>query len=341
MSKDSGSKPTIIDVSQKAGVSVSTVSRVINGTTGVRPEPRERVLMAIAELGYRPNYSARSLKTQRSFSIFVLVPEIDNPYYTEIYHGARMSLEEKGYMTYLFEATDAEKVLRSVMNRGADGIIMDARYYKQATPILESAGIPYTVYNSPSQLALPGSVCINLYATLLELCSRLYSLNHQRIGYITDRPVKTHAHDRFHALKKAAELAGVPFDEELVCAISSPQDQFDCGYQGLLHLFENKNPPDAVITINDHAAIGAMAGAQKLGLSIPQDLSLVGFDNTAVGIYTNPPLSSVHLPTRIQGETAALMLLDRIADPQFPLPAITLDTEIILRSSVRGIKEGH
>lgn len=327
---------TIIDVSKRARVSVSTVSRVINGTAGVRAEPKERVLEAIRELGFRPSYSARLLKTQKSYSIFILVPEINNPYFTDIYHGARIALEGHGYMAFLFEASNPVEVCQAIVNRGADGVILDARYADSAGDILKAAGIPYTVFNTPAQFDLPNSIRINLYETLIKLCSELYSLGHENIGFISDRPVDEHPHDRLFAFKKAAELSGRIFNPDLLIREETLENQFACGYRGFKRLLKNYPDVDAVIAINDLAAIGAMLAAREIGLDVPGSISVAGFDNSPAGQYSNPPLTTVNLPSGKQGELAAEMLLKTIDEPDTETYSITLDTEILFRKSVRG-----
>lgn len=327
---------TIIDVSKRAKVSVSTVSRVINGTAGVRPEPRQRVLDAVRELGFKPSYSARLLKTQKSYSIFILVPEINNPYFTDIYHGARIALESHGYMAFLLEASNPVEVCQAIVNRGADGVILDARYSDFAESILRAAGIPYTAFNTPAQFELPSSIRINLYETLIKLCTELYKLGHKNIGFITDRPVDEHPHDRLFAFKKAAEMSGRTFNPNLVIREETRENQFECGYRGFRRLLMNHPDVDAVIAINDLAAIGAMLAAREMGMSVPKDISVAGFDNSPAGRYSNPPLTTVNLPSGKQGELAAEMLLKTIDEPDTETYAITLDTEILFRESVRG-----
>ncbi|MDT8297718.1 MAG: LacI family DNA-binding transcriptional regulator [Spirochaetaceae bacterium] len=327
---------TIIDVSKMAKVSVSTVSRVINGSAGVRDEPRSRVLRAIEELGYKPSYSARLLKTQKSYSVFILVPEIDNPYFTDIYHGARVTMEAQGYMAFLFEASEPEEVLRAIVNRGADGVVIDARYASEAEVLLTPAGIPFTSFNAPAQFGLPNSIRIDLYETLGRLCGVLYELGHERIGFISDRPTNEHPYDRMSAMERAAAAAGKSFDQSRIIVESDHENQFECGYRAFSRMMDLQSVPDAVIAINDLVAIGAMAAARKRGVAVPKDVSIVGFDNTPAGRYISPSLSSVNLPTGKQGELAAEMLLKIIKEKVSETYSVTLDTDIILRDSVRS-----
>ncbi|WP_455382925.1 LacI family DNA-binding transcriptional regulator [Salinispira pacifica] len=328
---------TIHDVSERAGVSLSTVSRVLNDTTPVRPALRDRVLRAVDELGYTPNLAARTLKTNRSHSIVFMVPEISNPYFTETYRGIRSVAAERGYVSFLYEADDVEKVLQTIITRGADGVVLDAIYREASKEALVSAGIPFVQTNTPVDHADERHcIRINLYGATLSMIDYLHSMGHRRIGLITYMQKGFPLRERLRAFRAYAAGNGLRHPERYI-AETVGVDKFAGGFQGIQTLLSRNPDITAVICMNDLVALGAIAGAESAGKHVPADISIVGFDNTSIAQYTNPPLTTTNIPTIRQGEIAARMLFELMEHPSADPYSVEIHTEIVVRDSVRRL----
>lgn len=326
---------TMHDVSARARVSLSTVSRVLNDHATVNPTMRKRVLQAVEELGYRPNLAARTLKTSRSRLIVFLIPEISNPYYTETYSGIHSVAEKRGYATLIYETTDVDAAVRQMLMRDADGVVADAFYGKRSKEVLASAGIPFVQTNAPATLTSDeSSIRVDVFGATLELLRYLGSMGHKSIGII-DTYIRNGAIDeRERAYRVYAAEQGITDPKPFIVRTVEPQEKYSGGYDGMRELIRRRVGVTATICHNDLVAVGAMAGARSLGFEVPHDLSIAGFDNARFSQYTNPPLTTVNIPTSKQGEIAAKMLIDLIDTPLEPRYSVQLQTELVVRESI-------
>lgn len=328
---------TIHDVSQRAGVSLSTVSRVLNDRTTVNPDLRERVLQAVQELDYRPNLAARTLKTSRSRLIVFMVPEISNPYYTETYRGIHAVAEEHGYITLMDETADVEGSLRTILARGPDGLIIDAFHFGSSEKELNRVEIPFVLTNA-CRTVEGSSVRVDIYGATRRVLAYLHAMGHQRIGLIVSPITRTFAIDeRERAFRADAAEQGVAHPERFIAGTVDNFDKYRGGYQGMRELLSRDLGLTAVVTLNDLVAVGAISGAESLGRKVPNDISIVGFDNAALAPYTNPPLTTVSIPTLRQGEIAAKMLFELMESSSATPYSLEIGTELITRGSVRRL----
>ena len=331
---------TIHDVSQRAGVSLSTVSRVLNANATVNPQMRERVLQAVQELGYRPNLAARALKTNRSRLIVYLVPEISNPYYTEIYRGIHSVADEHGYITLIYETIDENAAIQHILTRGADGVVIDALYGQTSKKKLLRANIPFVQTNAPAaQNTDESSVGVDVFGATFKVLDYLRDAGHRRIGLITSRPTDGVMDERERALRAYAAEHGLGDPSPDIARTVEPQEKYGSGFRGMRELLGRGLNLTAVVALNDQVATGAIAGAFSLGVKVPDDLSVVGFDNAPFAEFTNPPLTTVNLPTFKQGEIAVKMLLDLMDKPDEPRYSVQLQTELVIRGSVRNLED--
>lgn len=327
---------TIRDVGKHAGVSLATVSRVLNEHETVNGEMRARVLQAVDALGYRPNLAARSLKTSRSSLIMFMIPEISNPYYTETYRGIHAVADTRGYVTLIFEAPDVNAAVSSILKRGADGVIIDAFYGKESKERLSHAGIPFVQTNVPANLSTSeSSVRVDVFGATLEVLRYLRSMGHERIGLIDGNSGQTDIDERERAFRAYFEEQQFCDPKPFIASTVANQDKYHGGYAGMRLLLGRELGITAAVALNDLVAVGAIAGARSLGLSVPGDISIVGFDNTDAARYSNPPLTSVSIPTFKQGQIAAEMLFNMLDEPEAHRYSVQLHTELILRESVR------
>jgi len=334
MNKASGNV-TIVDVAGEAGVSYATVSRVINNKGHVRPETRERVLRAMTRLGYVVDQRARSLAGGRSQVIGLLVHDVGTSYIGEIIRGIDAELTSAQYDLILY-TTHRRKTKESAyvvtLTRGlADGLLLvlprdpgayleTLRQHRFPHVLIDHRGVNEKV---PAVAAANRPGAYNATKYLVEL-------GHRRIGFITGAMDQTCAQDRLEGYKAALADHGVAFDPELVYEGDFFQP---LGYAGASALLELPHPPTAIFASNDVSAFGVMEAVREHSLCIPQDVSVVGFDDIPQAAHVHPPLTTVRQPLEEMGRIATRMLLEYIEDPQRPIERVELPTELVLRQS--------
>lgn len=322
---------TLHDVARLSGLSVTTVSRVLNGSSHVLASTRERIQSAMDGLGYVPNMAAKGLRTRRSLSVYCLFPEIDNPYFTGIYQGLERSLRKEGYAVFLCQGADSGFFVRSILERGADGVVFDDSYLDFPRGRLIAAGVPSVRVNAPLRVDEPYSVRIDVRAALMELFALLAERGHRRVGLISYRDKAQN--ERLSAYGEACSRFGFARDPGLVSLQSLESSKHEIGFRGMAAILDAGASPTAVMAENDPCASGAIAAAWARGLAVPRDLSLVGFDDSPAGEFATVPLTTVRLPSLDQGRAAADMLL-RLMRKEAPPPTIDLEYRLVRRDSV-------
>ena len=333
--KKNSSNVTIIDVARAAGVSYTTVSRVINNKENVKPKTRERVLMAMTRLGYVVDQRARSLAGGRSQVIGLLVHDVGTSYIGEIIRGIDAELASAQYELLLY-TTHRRKTKESAhvatLTRGlADGLLLvlprdpgayleTLRQYRFPHVLIDHRGLDE---DTPAVAAANRQGAYNATKYLAEL-------GHQRIGFITGAMDQRCAQDRLEGYKAALTDHGVAFDPELVREGNFFQP---LGYTGASALLELPHPPTAIFASNDISAFGVMEAVREHNLRIPEDVSVVGFDDIPQAAHVHPPLTTVRQPLEEMGRIATRMLLEYIEDPQRPIERVELPTELVIRQS--------
>jgi LacI family transcriptional regulator len=301
---------TLNHVAQEAGVSPSTVSRILNGTKAVNPEKRAAVEAAIEKLSYRPSMLAQGLARGQSMTIGVLTPSISSPFYGEIMLGIEDVLVETSFQAYFVSAHNGsqreKRSMQNLIDRRVDGLIVvdglsDALSLKE-----KSAKLPLISVGRD----IPGleGYCIgldNLMGSRLA-AKHLLELGHRRIAYIAGSHTHQDALARLEGYKQCLEEAGIPFDPQLVVEGDYTEAS---GVLALETLFSRKVEFSALMVANDQMAMGARLALFHRGVRIPQDLSLVGFDDVFGSSYTTPPLTTIRIPTREMGHLAAKAML--------------------------------
>ena len=312
---------TLADVAQLAGVVTMTASRALNGTGYASETVRQRVLKAAAELDYRPNMVARQLRSQRLSAIGVLLPDIANPFSTELVNGMKRIFDEHGYSTFVAitsRSVDQETAsLRAFVDHRVDGLVVATRGTKIGDGVLRSLvrqGMPTVTIGRPVKIVGMDSITADHWQGAFDVVSHLVSLGHTRIAFIGISPTDGFSLRRYQGYAAALERAGIAIRPEYTVgppeapAFATQEDGFD----GMMRLASLDEPPTAVFARNDFAAIGAMRAAHKLGIRLPDDLAIAGFDNIPLAAFTTPPLTTVEQPIAQQGVAAASFLLDRI-----------------------------
>jgi len=326
---------TMTDVAERAGVSIATVSHVINDTRTVTDETRARVLAVIEELGYRPNRLARSLVRGETHTLGLILPDNANPFFAEIARGVEDTSFENGYNVILCNSyNDLEKELRYtdvLIEKQVDGILfVSAGMSTEHVCALQAQRMPVVIVDRDIPDVLVDKVLTdNVHGGWLAT-GHLVELGHRRIACITGPSDVTPSAERITGYRQALEESGIDVDDALVV-----KGDFQCesGYQRTHGLLSLDDPPTAVFACNDLMAIGAISAAVDAGRRVPMDLSVVGYDNIYLSAFANPPLTTVVEPQYEQGVLAAKMLLERVRDPDvFPRREM-LDTHLLIRRS--------
>jgi LacI family transcriptional regulator len=335
--------PTMADVARSAGVSVATVSHVLNGTRPVLPHTRQAVLDAVDELGYTPNTLARSLVTSRTRSIGLAVSAISNPYFTEILQGVEAEALERGYSLLIADPHDdpvhERKVAQLLHERRVDGMIVaPSAEPAELLAYLGRHDVPTVLLDRVVDVPAPrlDQVCAESAAPTGELVTHLAGLGHRRIGLVAGLPGLSTSSERVAGYRAGLAAAGIPYDRTLVVHGASASAGAELATAALLSLAE---PPTALVTANNAMTIGALRALRDHGLTVPDDLALCCFDDFAWADLFSPRLTAIAQPSREIGAQAVRVLLERLADPDRPARTVRLPCRFVHRTSC-GCPEG-
>ncbi|MDR5703272.1 MAG: LacI family DNA-binding transcriptional regulator [Armatimonadota bacterium] len=330
--RKSFSTPTILDVAHAAGVSPATVSRVLNSTHPVSAQTREKVLKAVKTLRYYPNALARSLLKRHTAILGVLIPDVSNPYYSVILRGIEDEARLHGYSVLVCN-TDRDpsrlvQYLRTLQERRADGaIVTGGQMDKASIGLLRETGMPVVTIGR-HHASLP-SVQVDNIAAAFKATQYLISLGHRLIATITGPAGSPTSADRLEGYRRALSEAGIPLRPEYIVEGGFLAEG---GYKGTKHLFTLPSPPTAILAGNDRMAFGAIRALHEMGLRVPEDVSIVGFDDTLVAQYMVPALTTVAIPMYELGRRAAFILFTRLQRKRAPM-VVVLPTELRIRES--------
>lgn len=330
------SSVTMKDVAARAGVSVATVSRVMGGKGGVRPELEKRVRQAIEELGFRPNQAARRLRERKARIIGVLVTDIQIPFFASIVVGIDRILQEAGYLPLLgntFDSLASEKAhLDNFLSEGVSGVIFAAVNSQDVSNYgrLLDTGVPLVAIDRmPGDLRVDTVQVANMQATS-QAVSHFILEGHRRIALIAGPSQISTAVERQAGYEQALRQAGLPLDPAL---IQVGGYTLEGGYRAMRALIENPERPTAVFIANNVMTLGALQYVNEQSLEIPGDIALIGYDDMPWAASLRPPLTVVAQPDYEIGVLAARLMLDRIREPGSSFKHITLEARLVLRAS--------
>lgn len=331
------------DVAAYLGLSPTTVSLVMNrspAAKGIPPETQDRVRAAAAELGYRPNFIARSLRRQRSFAVGVLLPEISEGYAAGVLGGIDDQLLKEGYF-YLVAGHRSEPrlfdtYLEFLTERSVEGLIL------VNTPIERPLGLPTVAVAGHLEMEGVTNVAIDHPVAARRALGHLAELGHRRIAFFKGHAHSADTESRWQGIVAAAADLGLEIDPRLVVQLSgdpagqefSPEEGYREGQAFGDRLLAAGVPFTALFAFNDVSAIGAMRAFAESGLSIPGDVSVVGFDDIVSAAFQNPRLTTVRQPLHEMGQTAAAALLKKLnaADEESPA-TVTIEPTLVVRDS--------
>jgi len=327
---------TIEDVARHAGVSIRTVSRVINNRPDVADATRQRVKQAMLELKYRPNSLAQSMVTGSTKTIGVVLPDISNPFFGRAIRGCEDVLAQAGYNIFLCNTDEnikkEQKSLELLVDRRIDGIILwGSRADCTTLEGLLGRDLPTVTVDCEEFCGNNVSLKVANRQGALEITHHLIALGHQWVGHLAGPSQRLTAQRRLSGYRQALEQAGLEFEPSLV--VEAAPSVYH-GYQAALGLLQETNKLTAIFAYNDLMAIGAMLACQQLGLSVPRDVAIAGFDDIVTASLVSPALTTVRIDQYRLGALSGQLLLERLAQKQPGEPStVSFPTEMIVRNS--------
>lgn len=330
-------KPQVITlkaVAQHLGLTPGTVSAVLNDSPSARSIPQEtknRIRTAAKELNYRPNFFARTLRNKRTYTIGVIAEEIGDSYSSPIISGIEQFLRKREYffltVVHRHDAALLSRYSQLLSERGVEGIIT------VDTTVHEAPALPTVAIAGHKKLKGVTNIVLDHVRAAILALNHLKDLHHQRIAFMKGNPVSSDAKDRWEAICHVAAQLGVEIDPDLTVQIDTDDATPMLGYPFTKQLLARKKPFTAIFSYNDISAIGAIRALQEHGLRVPQDVSVLGFDDIPGAAFHSPSLTTVRQPLNRMGEVAAQTLLDRIEGKKEYPAEIPIEPELIVRES--------
>jgi DNA-binding LacI/PurR family transcriptional regulator len=326
--------PSIKDIARLAHVSHSTVSRALQNSPLVNAKTAERIRQIAVESGYRASAVARGLVTRRTRTIGLVVTTVADPFTSEVVSGVEQAANDHGYSVFLADSNaDPErekKVVQSFAEQRVDGIVVtSSRVGALYIPLLSEMRVPIVLVNNQYPGAFVHSVMIENVAGSRAAANHLVQLGHKRIAYIGDQFGYASDTERLAGYREALESTGIPLLPELVVHGDGNSEEAMHAMEKLLALAD---PPTAVFCYNDRSALGAMRSIRLRGLRVPDDISVVGFDDLFLASYTDPPLTTVRQPMRMMGHLAMVSLFKVMSGEESTI-TIRVPAELIVRES--------
>ena len=325
---------TLKAVAKHLGLTPGTVSAVLNNSSAARSIPehtRKRILAAARELNYRPNFLARSLRVQRTFSVGVITEEIGDAYGGMIVNGIEQFLSERGFFFLTVAHRHDPRLLQTysemLMARGVEGFITID------TSVAEQPLLPTIAVAGHEKVENVTNIVLDHRRAAQLALHHLKQLGHQRIAFLRGQAKSSDSTARWEAIEEVAREIGIHIQPELVVQLEGIDSTPELGYPYGKQLLERKIPFTALFAYNDISAIGATRAFQEAGLNIPHDISVVGFDDISLASFSIPPLTTVRQPLLKMGRIAAQTLLDRIEERASFVPEIAIEPELVVRKS--------
>lgn len=333
--------PTLADVARQAKVSTATVSRCLNSPDQVVEKTRTKVFEAVRKLGYAPNFNARALAAKRTNTIGAIIPTMENAIFARGLQAFQEELGRNG--TTLLVASSSyqsgleEEQIRTLVSRGADALLLigyhrDPEIYE----FLRRQGVPVVIAWVFDPKAKFPTVGFDNFSAMKALANKVIRLGHRRIGVITGATQDNdRSTERLRGIRSAMTDAGIP---EETLSIAETTYGIAEGGIALEHLMSQPSRPSVVMCGNDVLAVGAIAKAKELGIDIPRDLSVTGFDDLEIAKISSPSLTTVHVPHRRMGKEAARMLINLVSKKEGQ-DKILIETSLEMRESLAEYSE--
>lgn len=330
---------TIYDVAREANVSMATVSRVVNGNPNVKPTTRKKVLEAIDRLGYRPNAVARGLASKKTTTVGVIIPDISSIFYSELARGIEDIATMYKYNIILSNSDqNLEKelhLLNTMLGKQVDGIVfMGGNITDEHVEEFKRSPVPIVLAASVEEQGETPSVAIDYEQAIYDAVKLFIDKGHRDIAFVSgpmQEPINRSK--KLQGYKRALEEAAIPFNEQFV---AEGDYTYDSGMEALQSLMGLDRKPTAILSATDEMALGIIHAAQDQGLSIPDDLDIIGFDNTRLSLMVRPQLSTVVQPTYDIGAVAMRLLTKLMNKEPVEEHIVELPHRIELRQSTKS-----
>jgi len=326
---------TFIDVAKLAGVSTATVSRVINSPETVRASTREKVFAAMKLCKYKYNALARGFVTKQSNTIGVIIPTIKNPVFAESTRGIQDYANQNNIQVLLgnnyYQSDQEKKLIQTFREKQVDGLIITTSNPRSMfLKTLVEEKVPFVLLYSTLRKGQITAVGVDNFKGGYLATDHLVKLGHQRIGMVAGNfSVSDRSFHRWHGYKQCLKNSNIPYDSKLLI---QTEYSLTGGCDAAQQLLSIKNPPTAVFCSNDFLAFGAMKGVRDVGLNVPRDLSIVGFDNIQIASYVTPELTTISQPAYEIGKVGAKLLFQHMKGQDKPIQQM-LDLSLIVRES--------
>jgi len=323
------------------GLSVATVSRVLTAAPAARSIPKvtqDRVFAAAAEMKYRPNVVARSLRKQQTLTIGVMVPEVSEGYATLVLSGVEERLMEADYFYFVVSHHHRPEMIEQcqhmLLDRAVEGLIAID------TPLTRRAGIPTVTVSGHHEPEGVTNIILDHNRAASLAIDHLYQLGHRQIAFIKGQEFSSDTDARWEGIRLAMSARGMRIVPQLVARLEGGAPTHDPGYAATRRLLAANKPFTALFAFNDVSAIGAIRAFREAGLRIPEDVSVVGFDDVQSAAYQNPALTTVRQPLHQMGMLAAAQVLEQIGSPRLAaVQQIVVSPELIVRESTRTLRK--
>jgi DNA-binding LacI/PurR family transcriptional regulator len=335
--KKTTQKPQVITlkaVAQYLGLTPGTVSAVLNDSPSARSIPQDtknRIRAAAQELNYRPNFFARTLRNKRTYTIGVIAEEIGDSYGSPIISGIEQYLRQRDYffltVVHRHDQAMLSRYSQLLSERGVEGIIT------VDTAVQEAPMLPTVAVAGHKKLKGVTNIVLDHEKAAILALNHLKELQHERIALMKGNPVSSDSNDRWEAICRVASQIGLNIDPELTVQIDTDDPTPMLGYPFTKQLLGRGKPFTALFAYNDMSAIGAIRALQEQGLRVPQDVSVMGFDDIPGAAFHTPSLTTVRQPLKRMGEVAAQSLLDRVEGKKEYPSEIAIEPELVVRES--------
>jgi len=337
---------TIYDIAKKTGYSVTTVSKALNNYTDVSQKARKAILDAVEEMGYLPNSHARTLTTKKSWTIGVIFIEslgigMKHPFFNAVIESFRKNVEVLGY-DLLFASrminNQQKSYLEQFKYRGVDGVVVVcSRFNDEQVKELMDSSIPTVVIDLQSK----ESAVVNSdnFAGSYKAVEYLYSLGHRSIAHIAGHATTFAGQERRNGFLTSTKTMGLDVPDEYI--VNGDYFSREGGYKAMKKLLSLQNPPTAVFAAADNLAIGAINAIREAGYQVPDDFSIIGFDDIELAQFINPPLTTIRQDTTLIGKESADLLIKQINSQQKIAESVVVPIELVIRDSCKAlVQEG-
>jgi LacI family transcriptional regulator len=325
-------------LAEHLGLNPATVSVVLNEVPGrsIPQSTRDRIKAAAKELNYQPSLLARSLRNRRTLTIGILVPELGDGYHTQVLSGIGDHLMDAGYFYFTAHHRHrknlVEEYSQMLIGRGAEALIAIDTLIEHPLPVPVVAVAGHRRVQGVTNVVLDHRFAAELTLT------HLYSLGHRRIAFMRGQPFSSDSDERWRSVVTVAGEIGIPIESDLIVQLDRDLSSPELGYPVMQQLLSSGRRFTAVVSFNDMSAIGAIRALQDFGLQVPNDVSVIGFDDIKAAAFNNPRLTTIRQPLSNMGRIAAQCVLNRIHGTERFREQITVEPELVIRESTQAIE---